>query len=406
VRRGRRVHEGGSTESEGFLPATRTDSSTLAAEIVRAAESPIITALLEAAEAAAAVLDQHRQVIAFNTSYLGAAGVVAPQEVLGLRPGEALDCIHPQGVETGCGTTHACPTCGAALAILSALHGRPAERRCALRILRDGAVIDREFRARAMPLALDGAPLLLLVLRDVSAEARRAMLERSFMHDLSNMVAGLQAAADDLTPGEDGGGAQDVRILADQLAHEVRLQKLLAAEDPGRVERLQVRPVEVSDAFALLRRAIERHPSCEARAVDWPRIPTGLRVLGDLTALHHVLANMALNALEAVPAGGRIRAEAVAEPARVRLCVWNPGVIPAAVRPRIFQRYFSTKGEAGRGHGTWAMKLFGEELLGGEVRFETSEAGTTFEIALPRATDDAPADRAATSAGPRLPSPP
>jgi len=331
------------------------------------------------------VLDPNRQVIAFNAEYLAATGVADPQELLGLRPGEALDCVHPQGKEAGCGTTPACATCGAALAILSALHGQPAERRCALRTSRDGVVIDREFLARARSIAVEGVPFLLLVLRDVSAEARRSMLERSFMHDLSNLVAGLQSAADDLTPTAEA-GAGDVRLLADQLAHEVRLQKALAGGDRTALERLAQRAVEVSDAVALLRRAVERHPACAGRTVEWPRVPTGVQALADLTALHHVLANMAVNALEAVPPGGRVRVEVVAEPARVRLRVWNPGVIPAAVAPRIFQRYFSTKGDSGRGHGTWAMKLFGEELLGGRVSFESSEdRGTTFEIALARA---------------------
>ena len=142
----------------------------------------ILIVLHDLLATAAAILDQHRQVIAFNASYLAASGVDDPREVLGLRPGEALDCIHPQDTGKGCGTTHACPTCGAALVILSALRGQADERRCALRLLRDGVVVDREFRARATPVRIEGLPVVLLVLRDVSAEARRAMLERSFMH--------------------------------------------------------------------------------------------------------------------------------------------------------------------------------------------------------------------------------
>jgi signal transduction histidine kinase len=384
------VHVSGGGEGEGILPARRTDPGALAGEIARAAASPMITALLEAAEAAAAVLDRNRQVIAFNGAYLSATGVSDPSEILGLRPGEALDCVHPQGLPGGCGTTPACPTCGAALAILSALQGRPAERRCALRVARDGVTLDREFVARAAPLSVEGVPLLLLVLRDVSAEARRSLLERTFMHDLSNLVAGLQAAADELTPTTGDAFTEDVRLLTDQLARQVRLQRILAGDEREALAGLSRRAVEVSDAVALLRRAVEHHPACAGRAVEWPRVPVGVRVQADLTALHHVLSNMALNALEAVPPGGRIRLEVAAEPGRVRLRVWNPGAIPPAVVPRIFQRYFSTKAESGRGHGTWAMKLFGEELLGGKVSFESSaEAGTTFEVALPRAPDDA-----------------
>jgi sensor histidine kinase regulating citrate/malate metabolism len=55
------------------------------------------------------------------------------------------------------------------------------------------------------------------------------------------------------------------------------------------------------------------------------------------------------------------------------------------VRPRIFQRCFTTKPGEGRGQGTFAMKLFGEGYLGGTVSFETSaREGTTFELRLPR----------------------
>ena len=109
-------------------------------------------------------------------------------------------------------------------------------------------------------------------------------------------------------------------------------------------------------------------------------------VRADPGLFHHVLVGMVLNALEAVPAGSRVRLEVCPEAERVRFRVWNPGVIPAAVVPRIFQRYFTTKPEPGRGHGTWAMKVFGEDLLGGSVAFGTSEAeGTWFELALPRA---------------------
>jgi signal transduction histidine kinase len=55
------------------------------------------------------------------------------------------------------------------------------------------------------------------------------------------------------------------------------------------------------------------------------------------------------------------------------------------VRPRIFQRSFSTKASRGRGLGTYGMKLFGERHLGGRVSFTTGEAeGTVFAIELPR----------------------
>lgn len=368
-----------------FLPAERTAPAVLAGEIARAARSPVITALLEASESAAAILDPQRQVIAFNPAYLITAGVEEPAQALGLRPGEALHCVFVEGVSGGCGTTPACPTCGAALAILSATTGqRPEERRCALAVWRDGVRIEREFLARATPVRLEEEPFLLFTLRDVSAEARRARIERALVDDLSSLVVGLESAAGELAPGNEV-AAGEVRLLAQQLAHEVRLQKVLT--DGGRSEALRLarRPFEVSDAISLLRRTVEHHPSAAGRTVEWPRVTTGVLVPADPGLLHHVLMNMVVNALEAVPPGGRVRVEVSAGPDRTSLRVWNPGTIPAAVVPRIFQRYFSTKGESGHGQGTWSMKLFGEEILGGRVSFETSPVeGTTFQVAFAR----------------------
>jgi sensor histidine kinase regulating citrate/malate metabolism len=54
------------------------------------------------------------------------------------------------------------------------------------------------------------------------------------------------------------------------------------------------------------------------------------------------------------------------------------------VAKQIFQRSFTTKGELGRGVGTYSMRLLGGQYLGGHVHFTTSEEeGTEFSIRLP-----------------------
>ena len=70
--------------------------------------------------------------------------------------------------------------------------------------------------------------------------------------------------------------------------------------------------------------------------------------------------------------------------AAVTFLVWNRVCIPDEVALRIFQRHFSTKEESGRGLGTFAMKLLGERVLGGQVSFTSTEQdGTTFRFRLP-----------------------
>lgn len=59
--------------------------------------------------------------------------------------------------------------------------------------------------------------------------------------------------------------------------------------------------------------------------------------------------------------------------------------MPEQVRLQVFQRSFSTKGEPGRGIGTYSIKLFGETYLGGRVSFSSQEPeGTTFTLVVPK----------------------
>src|SRR5512138_3270350 len=157
------------TESRGdaatsYLPARRAGPAQLRADVERALRSPAVEALLVSSGTALAVLNEERQVLALNAAYLSLLGADDPAAALGLRPGEAAGCVHADA-PGGCGTSPACPSCGAAVALLLAtLKRRTGERDCCLRVRRDGLETDHVFRARAAPLDLDGARAVVLAL--------------------------------------------------------------------------------------------------------------------------------------------------------------------------------------------------------------------------------------------------
>lgn len=371
--------------STGFLDAARASPERLRDEIARATASPVVSALLASSAAAAAVVDRSRQVVAANDAYLRLLGLDDAGGALGLRVGEAAGCAHAEEGAGGCGTSAACASCGTAIALLVAGHrGRAEERECALRVVRGDEAVDRDFRVRAAPLDLEGEPFVLLTLRDVSAERRRDALERTFLHDVANLAVGLRSAADalaDPAPAEDA--AAEVRALSERLVHEIRLQRALLA-DRLPAWAAAPEPVPVGGALELVRAAAARDPAAAGKRLDVAPAPRGAVVTADPTLLHHVLARLVSNALEATARGGEVRVSASAEDGEIAFRVWNAGAIPAAVRPRIFQRYFTTKPGAGRGQGTWAAKTLAEEHLGGAVGFTTSAgAGTVFELRLP-----------------------
>lgn len=66
----------------------------------------------------------------------------------------------------------------------------------------------------------------------------------------------------------------------------------------------------------------------------------------------------------------------------------NAGGIPIDIMQRIFEPYFSTKGNRGTGLGLYICKLIIEESLRGSVIVENSGQGAKFTITFPNNSID------------------
>jgi CheY-like chemotaxis protein len=108
-------------------------------------------------------------------------------------------------------------------------------------------------------------------------------------------------------------------------------------------------------------------------------------VLGEPVQLEQILLNLAVNARDAMPQGGRLllRTEP-GETGQVRLTVRDTGTgIPPEVLPRIFEPYFTTKG-LGKGTGL-GLAMVASLVEGHGGRIEVSSRlgeGTEFRIHL------------------------
>jgi hypothetical protein len=372
-----------------FAPAERASPEVLTSEIVSASNNAVIDALMSTVHGLLAVVNEQRQVLAVNQRMLELIGVGDPAQVLGLRVGEALQCIHAYSAPGGCGTSEYCSTCGAAIAqVTSLFENRPVETLCALVVQRGGSEVNYCLRVRATPFQLGGWRVLLIFLQDVTDWQQRAALERAFFHDLRNTLTALLGTNELLHRSVTGGGevtelASDAVRLCRRLASEVDLQRCLseASMDSYAVMRGSH---AIADLLGELRTVAQHHPTASGRRLHVSEAPPDLLLTVDDTVLLRVVCNMVINALEATPAGGAVRVWVEPQNGFVDFCVWNDGAITPHVARRIFQRNFSTKEGTGRGMGTYAMKLLGEQCLGGKVRFTSSpEAGTCFRLSLP-----------------------
>jgi signal transduction histidine kinase len=108
-----------------------------------------------------------------------------------------------------------------------------------------------------------------------------------------------------------------------------------------------------------------------------------LLALGE-DALRQVLLNLVLNAIDATLAGGRVvlSTQRSGDGLEIRIDDAGPG-LPAAIRKRIFEPFFSTKDERPGGLGLAISRRIVEEAGGRIVPEDREGGGTRFRVLLP-----------------------
>ena len=128
------------------------------------------------------------------------------------------------------------------------------------------------------------------------------------------------------------------------------------------------------------------------------KLPPDVCVSGFPAELRQVFTNLLTNAAEAAGSGGEVRVSVEPEPkhrdplsgrviAGVSVKIRDNGAgIPAEILPRLFQPFFTTKGELGTGLGLWVSRGILSKHGGSvELTSETSaeQHGTTARVFLP-----------------------
>jgi signal transduction histidine kinase len=233
-------------------------------------------------------------------------------------------------------------------------------------------------------------------LREVRAlEAEMARRERlaalgdvaaAFAHEVRNPLnavsMGLQRLRAEFAPEP----AADYHRFVDLVQGEVArlnaiVEQFIALARPL---PLQPAPVAVDGLLRELAALLEEQARAAGVAVRLALPAHALTAHADRDHLKQVLLNLALNALQAMPAGGTLTLGAEAARDRVALTVSDTGPgIPPEVLPRIFDPYFTTR-PGGLGLGLTIARRIVEAHRGAiEVESRPGE-GARFRVLLPR----------------------
>ncbi len=252
----------------------------------------------------------------------------------------------------------------------------------------------------------DGRPLRVIgAMQDVT-ESRRLQdqLERAerveslgriaatIAHEFNNVLMGIQPIAEVLMRASE---ARTARMGSKIVESVVRGRTVV--DEILRISRVPDPVLETFDLAAFVRDMRAEAEAVVGRniAVDIATPPRPAWIRCDRRQLQQVLANLIVNARDAMPRGGRLSLAVASRDAEVVLSVSDDGSgMPAEIRDRVFEPLFTTKR-----HGTGLGLAVSERLLRQNNASITVDSavgqGTTFRITF-AAADERPAETGET----------
>jgi signal transduction histidine kinase len=237
-------------------------------------------------------------------------------------------------------------------------------------------------------------------------------------HDFNNLLVSVLGGCDLLlaegcTESERRQEVEAIQAAGLRAAELVRQLLTFSRKGGGKPARCDLN-ARIRDIGGLVRRTIGGQIE-----LDFALSPQPVVVTIDPSHLDQILMNLAVNAKDAMPAGGRLRFEtrmleveqseagSLGLPsgrwAELTVVDTGTGMSPE-VRARIFEPFFTTK-EQGKGTGLGLSTVFGiVQEVGGQIAVESAAgAGSTFRLLFPPAAQSNPALRAVEPEAVRAP---
>ncbi len=212
-------------------------------------------------------------------------------------------------------------------------------------------------------------------------------IDRMVRHDIRNPLTAIIGYTEELTDLAYLSSGQ--RELVDKIEQATYTVSELVnfSVELLRIERGDYQPKLASvELVALCQRVVrDLQPLARSKGVEVVLQDQNREIfaMAERLLVYSVLANLIRNAIEAAPTKTSVLLRFDYEDQQGLVSILNKGEVPAAIRPRLFEKGVTFGKEGGSGLGTYCAKLM-TEVQGGSLSFVSdTENGTCFTLRLP-----------------------
>jgi hypothetical protein len=369
-----------------FLPPMRSGFSIVEAQTKKIAAAPLLEEIFSRIPLMFQILNSNRQVVYMNSLLKKELEQKGIEYGFGYRPGEILQCQHAFENSGGCGTTQSCQHCNIVNCVLEALtNNNFATREASFISTMNGKSEMINYMVSSKPFFWQSEQFVILTFENISDIKRKEQLEFTFFHDLLNKVTTISGISEILGMDPEFEHNPYIEMLKRgiiEMADEIRFQRNISQAENGVME-LTFSNLSSLDLLKQQQEDFSPYKTQFNKEVIIDQESSDVQFLSDKVLVKRILNNLIKNALEAINMNETVLIGSKTGNNYVVFWIKNNVVLSSDVKSQIFNRSFSTKG-AGRGTGTYSVKLFTEKYLKGKAYFTSQEGvGTIFYVKLP-----------------------
>lgn len=374
------------TKDTNYLPSHRAGKDVILSQTQKLSEAPLLEEIFSKIPLMFQILNSDRQVIYMNSILKKELEEKGIEYGYGYRPGEILQCQNAFTQTGGCGTGKNCQHCNVVNCVVDAINHNTFVSREATFVSKNENKSEMiNYRVSSKPFLWMNEQFMILTFENISDVKRKEQLERTFFHDLLNKVTSISGFSEILGMEPETEHNPYVEMLKRgiyDLADEIKFQRNISQAER---DELALSITELSSIELLKNQQEDFIPyqSTFNKLVIIDKSSGDTHFRSDKVLVNRILTNLIKNALEAINQNELVTIGTKCKEKNVVFWVNNHLVLSDEIKTKIFNRSFSTKG-AGRGIGTYSVKLFTEKYLNGKAYFTSEkESGTTFFVEFP-----------------------